>query len=194
MGKRKYPIPAVGHKFNDWTVIDNTLKKTKHKANGISVRCKCGYESIVVTSQLYLGKSKRCVNCRNVNISEKRYGGYEDLSMSLYNQIKFNASQRNIEFEVDIKYLWDLYQVQKGKCAISGVDLELSKQYANRIRKTKHYETASLDRIDSTKGYVKGNVHWIDKEINYMKRSMSMEKFIKVCKIITQYNENKNNN
>ena len=30
--------------------------------------------------------------------------------------------------------------------------------------------TASLDRIDSTKGYVRGNIQWVHKDINWFKR------------------------
>ena len=38
--------------------------------------------------------------------------------------------------------------------------------------------TASLDRIDSSKGYIKGNVQWVHKNINYMKQEMTNEEFL----------------
>jgi hypothetical protein len=40
---------------------------------------------------------------------------------------------------------------------------------------TKIYETASLDRIDNKKGYIKGNVRWVLLGINYMKNRHSDE-------------------
>ena len=43
------------------------------------------------------------------------------------------------------------------------------------------FSTASLDRIDSAKGYVKGNVQWIHKEVNRMKSDLSDEQFIAFC-------------
>jgi hypothetical protein len=36
---------------------------------------------------------------------------------------------------------------------------------------------ASLDRIDNSLGYVKGNLHWVCKRVNYMKHTMQDEYF-----------------
>ena len=44
--------------------------------------------------------------------------------------------------------------------------------------------TASLDRIDSSKGYVKGNVQWVHKDINKMKTDFEQSIFIKLCKSV----------
>lgn len=42
----------------------------------------------------------------------------------------------------------------------------------------------SLDRIDSKKGYVVGNVQWVHKDINRMKNTFPQDYFIQVCKQI----------
>ena len=44
--------------------------------------------------------------------------------------------------------------------------------------------TASLDRIDSSKGYVEGNVQWVHKMINMSKQQYSQEEFIDMCKAV----------
>ena len=44
--------------------------------------------------------------------------------------------------------------------------------------------TASLDRIDSGKGYIVGNVQWLHKDINKMKLHHNQEYFIKLCKMV----------
>lgn len=44
--------------------------------------------------------------------------------------------------------------------------------YGN-IKKISYTQRASLDRIDSTKGYIKGNVQFVSTPINLMKQSMS---------------------
>ena len=51
--------------------------------------------------------------------------------------------------------------------------------------------TASVDRIDSTKGYLKGNVQWVHKSINQMKSNRTDEEFIALCKAVALYNEGK---
>lgn len=49
---------------------------------------------------------------------------------------------------------------------------------------TKKNRTASLDRIDSSKGYLENNVQWVHKDINWMKQDYSHEEFLQYCKLI----------
>lgn len=57
-----------------------------------------------------------------------------------------------------------------------------------KLKATKYDGTASLDRIDSSKGYVEGNVHWVHKDINIMKWDFPLETFIKMCKFVAENN------
>lgn len=49
----------------------------------------------------------------------------------------------------------------------------------------------SLDRIDSYKDYTIDNVQWVNQKINFMKQSLTDEDFIKTCKEVAKYNEQK---
>ena len=49
--------------------------------------------------------------------------------------------------------------------------------------------TASLDRIDNSKGYLKGNVQWVHKDVNMAKGTMKNDSFIAMCKTIANFNE-----
>jgi len=71
--------------------------------------------------------------------------------------------------DVDLKYLKSLWDNQEGKCAITGVDLILENKVSNP-----NY-SASIDRIDSNKGYTKGNIHFISVTTNYAKNKYSLE-------------------
>lgn len=51
-----------------------------------------------------------------------------------------------------------------------------------------HKQTASLDRIDNTKGYTEDNVQWVHKIINKMKSDLTQEDFIMWCKRINNEN------
>lgn len=51
--------------------------------------------------------------------------------------------------------------------------------------------TASLDRIDSSKGYIEGNVQWVHKRINKMKLDDSDTEFIEWCRLIADFNKDK---
>jgi len=88
----------------------------------------------------------------------------------------------NITLE-DLKEQWDF---QKGICPYSGVSL----LFPNYKGKNNSIYTASLDRIDSSKGYIKGNIQFTSQSMNYMKNNMCHEDTIKLCKIIALHNLN----
>ena len=140
-------------------------------------KCDCGKEKYIKRDCLTSGDTKSCGCIRrsgNKQTGAAHYGwkGYQEISGSYLNTIKANAKKRKIEFCVTLEYLWDLFIKQDRKCAISGVNIEFK-----AIRRD--YETtASLDRIDSSKGYVEGNLQWVHKDVNFMKQELSDEKFI----------------
>lgn len=105
------------------------------------------------------------------------YKGYHDLSGKRFSDIIYSAKKRNINFDLKIEYLWDLFVAQDKKCALSKVDIFM-------FRNRKHKSTASLDRIDSTKGYEVGNVQWLHKDVNNMKGSLTQTQCIELCKNI----------
>jgi hypothetical protein len=76
-----------------------------------------------------------------------------------------------LDSNIDAKYLYDMYLRQDGKCAITGMPIDLTTD-------------ASVDRIDSMKGYTKDNIWWVKKEINLMKNNLSLEEFILLCKMV----------
>ena len=53
-----------------------------------------------------------------------------------------------------------------------------------------HETTASLDRIDSSKGYIKGNIQWVLKDINLMKGSTDEDYFKFLCGLVKNKNKN----
>lgn len=103
----------------------------------------------------------------------------------LIKSIKRSAKIRDIEFNLSKAYLYRLYTKQNNKCALSGVDIKFSENYNDHLTGG---NSASLDRIDSSKGYVKGNVQWVHKKLNIMKQAMNNEEFVNWCRIISEYN------
>ncbi len=95
-----------------------------------------------------------------------------------------NAKRRTKDFDLTLEYLKELWEFQNGICPYTGISLILS-EYT-----TKHNNpiyNASLDRIDSSKGYIKGNVQFISIAINYMKNAMSHDDTISLCNIIANH-------
>ena len=96
-----------------------------------------------------------------------------------YYKLRFDAKKRELDFNVSIDYLQKLIENQNHRCVLS--DLEI--RFADKSR-TFDNQTASLDRIDSSKGYVEGNVQWVHKFVNMMKNSLPQDLFIQLCQSV----------
>ncbi len=82
------------------------------------------------------------------------------------------------DFNISLEFLRSLWNKQKGLCALTGVKLEMPLGTSGFLN-VKPFNGASLDRIDSSKGYVEGNVQFICMGINFMKNEWPEEYFIK---------------
>ena len=82
------------------------------------------------------------------------------------------AKQRPKDCNITVEYLYELWHKQEGKCAFTGMPLVL---YDDKVHD--YITQASLDRIDSNKGYVKGNVQFVSTCLNFAKSNMSDEQF-----------------
>lgn len=172
------------------TISNLTIKSTYYKGDGRKKRlfalcdCKCGKVKEVRFDSL---KSGRYISCgchkrscegmlKNKNHSFKGYG---ELNKTIFDQYKRSAERRDIEFNITIEYIWNLYESQNRLCTITKLPLFFGRSnYPNETN-------ASLDRIDSSKGYVEGNLQWVLKDINIMKGVKDMKAFLILCNIIT---------
>ncbi len=180
-GQFKFEIPEIGTKFTDWEVIENNLIEIKKHHWGVLCRCICGNEKHVRLPALMNGRSKGC-ECRAIRIRKAQVISEGELSQTLYSRYIKSAKARKIEFNVSMKYLWDLFLKQKGKCALSGLDLVLEKS----IIRTKGNGniTASPDRINSSLGYIEGNIQWVHKDVNKIKQDFDEDYFLNLCQLI----------
>lgn len=175
----------TGKRFGKLVVISvDTLKKGQYYWK---CKCDCGTEKIIQGGHLRSGHTTSC------GCSWYKYGkdnatwkGHKEISMRFYKSIIYNAQSRKLDFNISIEYLWDLFIKQSRLCALSGLPLVFG---ANN---GKVEGTASLDRINSSMGYIVGNVQWVHKTVNNMKWDMSQEYFLQLCKTISEYHKIKN--
>jgi hypothetical protein len=112
----------------------------------------------------------------------RNWSGCGSVSGGYFSSVKRGAlggkGRNPIEFDITIEYVADLLDIaQGGKCALTGMDISVSSK------------TASLDRIDSSRGYINGNVQWLHKDVNMMKRHYSTEYFVKLCSLVCSNNK-----
>jgi hypothetical protein len=115
-----------------------------------------------------------------------RYTGYKEIQGAYWAAAKQGARNRNIEWSITKEYMWDLYLKQDRKCAYSNLPIHFS---TNNLDQKLGVGTASIDRIDSSKPYVPGNVCWVHKRVNVMKGNMSLEEFCEFCEAVAYKNK-----
>ena len=178
---RKIKRDLIGKNFGELTVIkfDNESTKKRRwivKYNGY----KCGKEYSLLEHHLIYGKITTCYNC----VAKKRRLK-NTISSAIWYRIKKRYKDNSIKISplITKEYLWDLYIKQNKKCALSGIDIYLASSSVN-----KKENTASVDRIDSSKGYIPDNVQWVHKKINKMKLDYSQNYFIELCGLVAKNN------
>jgi hypothetical protein len=160
-------------------------------------KCECGLEHRCLGTSLLRGDTNRCTDCTKSKWLEQNHARSTKVghitsawwSTHVIKRANGHNSSKHLRVEkktykvnITMEYIWDLYLQQKGLCALSGLPLDFPEG-----RKV-YGGTASLDRIDSTKGYIKENVQWLHKEINMLKGSRTDEQLIAICKLITENN------
>jgi hypothetical protein len=173
-------------RFGYLTVIKPTGKSTPRGIVWL-VRCeRCGKLSEKISVNIMRpqgdGPPKSC-GCVLREARPHKYKGVGDLCGERWaNQVK-GATRRGLPVTITVQEAYAVYERQGGRCALTGVPLQMVRLYD----KNKHLHTASLDRIDSSKGYTTDNIQWVHKDINYIKQSLTEEKFIHWCRRLVQY-------
>lgn len=174
----------TGKRFGFFTVIGIDTKRIDNRVTWIC-KCKCGTVKSIPSNFLVQGRTKSC-GCQHHRRGRgnPNWKGYEEIGWTKWGHLLHNAKDRKIPCLISIKYAWKVFLNQNRKCALSGLPLTFSSRSNGKDG------NASIDRIDSTKGYIKGNIQWIDKRFNWMKNNYSQLEFLSLCKLVTDYNTN----
>lgn len=172
-------------KYGSWKVLRHLESRAGHGEAMYQCRCACGTEKAVSGYNLKEGKSLSCGTCQvPEGEMHRQWQGHGDISGDYWYQIwrgstRAKGRRYNVEFAITIEYAWDLFLKQGRRCAMTGWPLTMSKKQQAR--------TSSLDRIDSKKGYVEGNVQWVHKEVNMMKNKIPVARFVELCKAVATH-------
>lgn len=124
-------------------------------------------------SKVYDRRKSGCPYC----YKEKFEPSHREISGSYWKRVKRGARDRGLQVEITIEDAYDVFVAQNSRCALSGCFINFSKKETN----VENRHTASLDRIDSQKGYVQGNIQWVHKKFQWMKGDLPQEEFVKRC-------------
>lgn len=161
----------------------------------INYGCICGESDPKNFYKTRKGTCKSCVlkDAKNKynNLTEedkssyiKKQGKWQDNNFLKYRllQAKSRAKSKGIVCEIDVDYLKYLLIKQNNKCFYSGIEMEMNRAGSY---------TASIDRIDSNKGYVVGNIVFVIWAVNTMKNDLSEDEFLNIIKLISEKQSSK---
>tara|TARA_Y100000593_G_scaffold86211_1_gene164516 strand:+ start:2834 stop:4027 length:1194 start_codon:yes stop_codon:yes gene_type:complete len=156
-------------------------KKTGNDRYLWECKCDCGNKCMKSTTSL----KYHYINCNTKNscgCENKRIARWKSLDIDArhFNNIKSGAKKRKLEFDLTPEFLHELFHNQKKRSAISGRKLLMPGRKGNgsglsQCASDNKDLIASLDRIDSSKGYTKDNVWWISRRENSCKMDLSIE-------------------
>lgn len=186
----------IGQKYGKLTVVEYDCKpQMRHRWWCI---CECGTRKSIQENHLKTGNTKSC-GClhRRRGKDSPFFKGFGDIPLDYFSIVKRNSkgggklNRSSKEFSITIEDMWNQFLSQGKKCALTGLEIGFDGTSKERKRKETSKSTASLDRIDSTKGYVKGNIQWIHKDVNIMKNDLDVNQFIEYCSLIHEYQSRK---
>lgn len=187
-GNRRLRLNA-GNKFGKLTIIGyEGLSKKGPSKTYWKVKCECGTEKVVLGSSLSSGAAQSC----GCNVGFKRgslhklWSGCGKISGSQWCKLQDSARSRGHEVKITKEEAWNLYEKQNGKCALSGVDIGFAQDSESHSHGN---TTASLDRIDSKKGYTLSNIQWTHKMVNRMKWGLTVSQFVGFCKAVAKHSQ-----
>lgn len=125
---------------------------------------------------------KDCNKIVQIKSVRKRISRIDQKITVILNSARQRCLKNNREFDLTKDFILDLYDKQNGKCYYTNLELLPYNDHSN-------HQCISIDRIDSNKGYTKGNVVlccWI---INRIKLNLSVEEFIKYCSLVSNNNK-----
>jgi len=173
-----HSIDITGKKFNKLTALKREGKDKKGRLLWL-FKCDCGKEVVkpgnYVTSKSNPVRSCGCI----VKSGDMHWKGYEEISGTYWHSVQEGAKKRNLEFNISLKQAWRKFIKQDKKCALTGCSIKFVRKYGNSEMGE---QTASLDRIDSKKGYTVKNTQWVHKTVNLMKTNLQESEFITMCK------------
>ena len=118
-----------------------------------------------------------CQQCVTLQRSRKTSATPESYLRVLNGQLKSQRVKQGIQYDLTTEDVIDMWEMQDGKCALSGMLMTHQRDGTYGDRKKKDFN-ASIDRINPNGPYVRGNAQLVANRVNTMKHTLGEDMFI----------------
>ena len=166
------PIKKSIFKSSEYLINTNEgIKYSKNK----QLEYKCKYCGTKNPEDFYEYNHSTCKKCRHQRSYEQKKNA--PLYIKLYRSSKHSKTHGKIEYNLTPEYIQQLLEEQNYKCFYTGVELKDSDS---------KFEKPTIDRIDSSKGYVKGNIVICTWVANNIKNDMTIDELYNQINLFKQ--------
>jgi hypothetical protein len=166
---------SVGEVFGRWTVIESGLRVGKIRA--VRVICQCGTEKIKTYFSLRNGDSKSC-GCKS------RERSFEAAWKRIYHNVLRGSRVRGLEVHLTLPLVKVIAKLPCAYCGKEPSNVSRSKYGGYKSCPKRVHDPSmdilysGIDRIDSSIGYVEGNVVPCCADCNIAKNKMPLDVFL----------------
>lgn len=124
------------------------------------------------------GLSSQCRACDSeTKAASKRRNPRTTQLSQMVSDSKRRAKKKQLDHDIDSNYLESIAPL---RCPYLDIELRWHSQYGTGVMNRPFPNSPSLDRIDSSKGYVKGNVIIVSHRANAIKHNASEQELIEI--------------
>lgn len=184
-------VNPIGQKFG-LLIVDSFAGLTPCGHKTYNCTCDCGNSVIRTGTSIRRSENSSCGCFSKKGDEHHQWTGVGEISSAFWydrvvrsaNGSKLNNRERKPkELTLTIQEAWDLFLQQDRKCALTGIELTFPSRWKDKSW------TSSLDRINSSQGYIPGNVQWVHKDVNIIKNKYDQDYFIEICQKIINFQE-----
>lgn len=163
----------------------------KHKKgitkNFCSLSCFAHVRNVSMTPEFWQKQYKK--QKKTFDIKSQSGNRLDEFSpfRTFLNSGRASIKKHKNEINIDVTYLKEQWERQNGICPYTRLKMILPKTTSEY--KIKSLRKASLDRIDSSKGYIKGNVEFVCMAVNLAKVNHTKEEMIQFFKDTLSINQ-----
>lgn len=128
----------------------------------------------LLATQFHKGKSC-CAKCRSEN---------RPVLDRLVSGAKYRAKLKGMDFDITKEFITELNDRQGGLCVYTKVPLNWEPGGGSQRQRSCPIDRASIDRIDSSKGYTRDNVQLVTDFTNRVKLQYTHAELVRFCKSV----------